>query len=509
MSTSLHETLARVESHIVAGDANAAIDLLHEIQEAYHLDDATSPREIQTIFSGLDQARAELVRVETLYQTTDAARLQPPFWEEVTSHLATAEAALQTTQDRLQSSIIATLALLHERKEELAQALVRFQALSGATDAASMAQLSKDVVALQRFEEDHHDDPALAMLANNLTQKLQRPLHAMVRERLQDAQSKIWEADFTQAQEILHQLQQVKGLSGHVQTELEQALIRLEIWKYFVSQIKRADAEHQNTSHRRALETYQSAFHAIIKGDSGLPASLKVRLHRLIVDHRSIDVFNEESKRTFDSLRDDIIDIGDEELVYLLFNSLQQWRGVARKMHLRDLISSFITHGQYSDAYRLARDELRMFPDDESVIKNAVFVREKIEENLRNSVNKRLERAKRLIDERDYEAAKGQLQEIERKIIGPVEEEFPEIITEELQDLRSEARELLTRAEQLPTLSPQLEPLVHEALAAVYETDGDAVRQAIAAAELIDPERLVSHAWILLDGFMALIESKQ
>ena len=172
-------------------------------------------------------------------------------------------------------------------------------------------------------------------------------------------------------------------------------------------------------------------------------------------------------------------------------------------------MASLLNLQVFDEAYRLSQKALRRYPDDDEIQRYVSLSREHICEILKHSVNKRLERAKRFIDEHNYEYALEELREIETDIIGPVEEEFPEIITEELQDLRSEARRLLTRAEQLPALSPQLEPLVHEALAAVYVHDVDAVRQAIAAAESIDPEHLVSHAWSLLDGFMALIESKQ
>lgn len=154
---------------------------------------------------------------------------------------------------------------------------------------------------------------------------------------------------------------------------------------------------------------------------------------------------------------------------------VESWVEVKRNVATRGVISSSMAFGDLIGAYRGAVLLYNRNSDDEQAYADYERTAKEVVASAKTLADKRLRRAEDLLKQGDYNNALKDLDEIEAKIYGPLDQEFPQLFRrdDEVAAHSLKARQQIERAKRLEKLSDQALPRLEQARKAFTESQWD------------------------------------
>ena len=459
----------------------------------------------QQITGGMEKARELLATVRKTYdQAADAGILKAP-WQEMLDQLNQAAAALEALRSQKAGALPPEWATLHHDVSEMQKLVEKLHQIQKKAVSQDMGDVMEAITGLQTLEQEWPDDAVLPALSTSLLAAKQDQMQQRLEKLLSQVRSSFYDGKFVDAKGKLTELQRLGKGDAEIQRVADELERQIEIWEEFNLAATGAYQKKATNSLKDALRGYEEAFGKILSSESGLPKDILYSLQQLFSINKT-DLNKEESKGIYENLYSQLL---DSEFGYILSPQLKDWFNLARRFASGAFVSSMMQMEEWEGAYRAANEMLQEYPDDEAVIQNTVDAREKLSAQLMDSTRKRISRATKLAEDGAYATALNELEEIETKVIGPVEKEFPEVIPEDLNDLRSQAKAFMEKLNNLASTLQKLNPLREDAYKALTADDLDAAQAAIDKANFIDRQHDVKHIWQELDEYQKRIEERK
>ena len=424
-------------------------------------------------WAGLKEKLMDMER--RLEEEARALKTTPSSWREVMD-------ALTALRKRVEAIHQAQQDALRGRSEDIATALAQLQALA----------------------QQAPDDPVPAKLLDSLRTSSAAWMREEAQRLLEDAEAFIVEGELSDAEDRLIEVQRL----GVADPEMQRAIRRLErmirVWRTYDEKVTDGMIKESENSYVPARDAFAAALKQLISPHSGLADDIRTLLSQLL--RFDPTVMHEEAPRQVYIELQEVLQNSPWQM--RVFDTLQRWFGLSERYALGFLVSSLMEMQKYMEAYGLAREALRKFPDDPETQDNMVRARETLVQQMTSSMRKRVGEAKKYLEDGLIEKSLEVLAELDERFVQPVQQQFPEVIENE-DEIQGYLREAIYLREELTRLQKKAERLStipQEAREALIKKDYQKVRELLLRAEQEDPERELKVLWKDLEGVRSQLQ---
>lgn len=414
-----------------------------------------------------------------------------------------ATAAQDVERPDLQAALTATLNQLRPAHEALAEATEQVTAVAGAlpgdlrdlgqeveelqtrahigVEALRKPSASEGLLQIQALSSQRGSDATLEALRAHL----QGEAAKVIEETKQAAQDDIRAGDFTAALEKLRQVRQLDPADE----ETAALYARLQQRRHLEGRLRQIQLDVQSkldgNSRVDALQALRQGLHMLLEPEVDLPARVREILNDLIALGDREEGLALGRPEYWEQAQVLTVELGrlrtENWAAGRAVALVDQWRRLARDVALLGVVSSAAQLGDLLQSFRAAASYLQAHPQDTFAVEQAAQRQEALITQLNTSASKRVDRARKALEEGDFEIALQNLQDVEEEFYAPVELEFPGLLDgyEDVQDVRDDLVALQRRAEQLQELTEHAQPRLETARQAYLNGDWDTAEQTL------------------------------
>ncbi|HDQ71538.1 MAG TPA: hypothetical protein ENN19_05505 [Chloroflexi bacterium] len=462
-----YERLARrAEDARREGDWERAVQELG--QAATELGDAAPPVLYETIGEWSEVVKAasaaEAAAPPALQEAESGYRQSPQSGDFAAplDALARAEAALERVERAAEEAggpPPQAIPPLRARTDDLRRRVEIAQAAYQSPEAAN---------GLRRVQEARHkwpDDPVFQALEPLLRERAEGEIEGLLRQ----ATTALESGDLTDALDRLRQAYELRPDDAEIAARYA-ALRRRRGLEEKLRQVETDYAAKLSTkSEVDARDALRRGLDLLLDPETDLPdeaRDLLQRLVRLSEMQSGLALGYSKPWQTAEDLLADLGQLGSRHWAARRGSQLaDQWARLARDIAQRSVVASATLLKDYQTAYRAAREYVQSHPEDEAAIAQEGRAQENLINQLNESASKRLGRAQEALQRGDFEIALNNLASLEGEIYGPIDAEFPGLLTgyEEVERTRREAEQLSEQANQLKQRYTEVTPRLEEA----------------------------------------------
>jgi len=328
---------------------------------------------------------------------------------------------------------------------------------------------------------------------HSLTEQYEKNMEQKIAALLNEVRSAFCDGRYSDAQNGVVRLRQL-------QQDVDKLERQIQIWRQFSEDIADAQLKKNRSCLGDAVASYQRAFGKLLKSESGLPRDVLPLLRQLLGFHCSRFLDRDEPEEIYNQLYVRLI---ESEFGYILVPYLKDWFALVQRYAIYGMLSSLLELGTWTRAYLFAQGWLRAYPNDDVLIRYLITFYNALVKQVMYSIQKRIERAHQAAERGAYETALKELAEIEERVVAPIEEneKLVGVITEEIDDLRFQAKMQAEKLRRLSEIEQKLLPLKEDAFRALMSKNLAEAQAAIDEARLLDERKEVIYIWIELDDY--------